>query len=308
MSPSNQLQLNSPLDFSSVSLYSLSISCRDSSLSPKQDSSRIVINVVNTISEAITFLNTPYSSVIPDTSPVGSIVLSISAIDPDSDSSDHLRFSLVNEAEVPFIIESLSGEIRTVQSLLPYSDQVLVLQIKATDNNNPTRIKFEVASITINRTSNSAPDFERDNYFLNVSELAIPSTILSVLFCYDNDSDTVEYSIQSGNINDSFVLTALTGSLAVKSPLNYESTESYSLTISCVDNGSPPLSTTARVLISVDPENEFTPTFTSNVYGPISLSEDALPGVDVTTVTAVDSDADADGLVSYRITEGWSEI
>ena len=304
LSPSNQLLLNSSLDFSSASFFSLSISCSDSSVSPRQDHSSIRMSVLNTISEAITFLNTPYSSVVPDTSPVGSAILFVSATDPDSDSSGHLRFSLLNGAEVPFIIESISGDILTAQSLLAYSGQEILLQIQVQDSSNPARVQFEVASITVNRSSNSAPVFQRDNYFLNVSELADPSTLLSVLLCYDNNSDAVQYSIQSGNSNDSFVLTALTGSLAVKSPLDFESTTSYSLTVSCLDNGSPPLSGTARVLISVHPENEFPPTFSSSLYGPISLSEDALPGVYVTTVTAADFDADADGHVSYRITEG----
>ena len=308
LSPNNQLELNRSLDFISTPLYSLTISCSDSSISPRQDVSSIRINVVNTISGLITFLNTPYSSVVPDTSPLGSTILSVSATDPDSDSNAHLLYSLVNGAEVPFIIESISGDILTAQSLLPYSNQVITLQLKVEDTNNPTRMQFELATVTVNRTSNSAPVFQRDNYFLNVSELAIPSTILSLLLCNDNNSDPVEYSILSGNTNDSFVLAALTGSLAVKSSLDFETTTSYSLTVSCLDNGSPPLSATARVLVSVDPENEFTPTFTDNVYGPISLSEDALPGVYVTTVTAVDLDVDADGDVSYRITEGQCEF
>lgn len=306
MSSSNQLQLASPLQLNTQRLYSLTISCKDNSSSPKLDSSNIKINVVNTILEQIVFLNTPYAVVVADTSPVGYIVLAVSATDPDSNSSDHLRYSLDNLAEVPFLIDSVSGEIQTTESLLPFSLETLTLEIRVVDESMPTRIQFEVAYVTINRTINSPPIFQLDSYFVNISELAPPSTLISTLSCSDNENDTVEYSIESGNFNDSFILAPLSGVLAVKSVLDFESMNMYVLTVSCLDDGIAPQSATARVIISVDPENEFTPVFSLTVYGPIFLNEDVLPGVDVVTVTAVDSDSDEDGEVSYTIIEGWS--
>ena len=304
LSSNNHLQLALPLQFNTLRLYSLTVSCRDNSSSPKLDSSNIKINIVNTILEQIVFLNTPYAIVVADTSPVGHTVLVVSATDPDSNSSDHLRFSLDNLAEVPFLIDSVSGEIQTTKSLLTFSLQTLTLEIRVVDELMPTRIQFEVAYVTINRTINSPPVFQSDSYFLNISELASPSTHLSILSCSDNENDTLEYSIESGNSNDSFILTALSGILAVKNVLDFESLNLYVLTVSCLDNGIPPQSATARVIISVDPENEFTPVFSQTVYGPISLNEDVLPGVEVTTVTAVDPDSDEDGEVSYIIIDG----
>ena len=304
LSSINQLQLASPLQFNTLQLYSLTISCRDNSSSPKLDSSNIKINVVNTILEQIVFLNTPYTAVVADTSPVGITVLTVSATDPDSNSSDHLRFSLDNSAEVPFLIESVTGEIQSTRSLLPFSMQTLTLEIRVVDELVPTRIQFELAYVTINRTINSPPVFQSDSYFLNISELASPFTRLSTLSCSDNENDTVEYSIESGNLNDSFILAVTSGILAVKSALDFESINLYVLTVSCLDNGIPPQSATARIIISVDPENEFTPTFSQTVYGPILLSEDVLPGVEVTTVTAGDPDSDEDGDVSYTLIDG----
>ena len=298
-----KLLVNKPFNLTTNSLYTLTITCRENATDPKRDTSTVVVSVIRS-SEELQFLDTPYSISIADTAPVESTVLSVSALDPESATSDHLQFSIFSLEQVPFVVNSNSGNVLTAKPLLSYSGQSFTFQVQVTDSNMPTRTKFEPVSIFINRTSNLAPAFQRDNFFLNASELSSPSTQLAILNCSDGDNDLIRYTIEDGNENGTFAISEQTGRLVVGRSLDFESRDSYSLTVSCQDNGVPPLSATAAVHISVTAENEFTPLFPSGGYPPVSLNEDVLPGAELLAVKAVDADSGSDGAVSYQIIEG----
>ena len=113
----------------------------------------------------------------------------------------------------------------------------------------------------------------------------------------------VTYSILSGD-GGAFVVNSSTGVISTSASLDYETSPGYIITIQALDAGSPPLATTATVIIIITGVNEHSPQFTpSNAYN-VTAAESLALGHDVITVSASDADAGSQGEVTYAITAG----
>ena len=110
------------------------------------------------------------------------------------------------------------------------------------------------------------------------------------------------YSITNGNAAGKFSIDA-SGVLSLADTLDAETTQSYTLTIQAVDNGSSQLTGTTVAVIKVTDVDEFTPQFIAvgGAYT-ISLAENQALGSLVFTVQAQDQDINT--TITYSITAG----
>ena len=111
------------------------------------------------------------------------------------------------------------------------------------------------------------------------------------------------YSLLSGD-GGAFAVNSSTGEITTDAPLDYETTSEYKITVQATDAGSPPLTTTAIVIIIITGVNEHTPQFTPNNTYHVTAAESLALGHDVITVSASDADAGSQGEVTYAITAG----
>uniref|UniRef100_A0A493TP67 Cadherin domain-containing protein n=1 Tax=Anas platyrhynchos platyrhynchos TaxID=8840 RepID=A0A493TP67_ANAPP len=95
--------------------------------------------------------------------------------------------------------------------------------------------------------------------------------------------------------------TSATGWITVSGPLDRESVEHYFFGVEARDHGSPSLSASASVTITVMDVNDNRPEFTQKEYF-IRLNEDAAVGTSVLSVTAIDRDVNS--AITYQITGG----
>lgn len=114
----------------------------------------------------------------------------------------------------------------------------------------------------------------------------------------------VTYSILSGD-GGAFVVNSSTGVITTSASLDYETLQEYKITVQATDAGSPPLTTTTTVIITINGVNEHTPQFTpNNTYNNVTAAESLALGHDVITVSASDADIGSQGEVTYAITAG----
>lgn len=122
---------------------------------------------------------------------------------------------------------------------------------------------------------------------------------ISVAHVHATDGDRsspnndVFYLISSGG-NDKFQINSTSGVITTVSGLDREQSSGYNLTVLAVDRGSPALTATTTVSITVDNINDFTPEFTPSQIS-VSVLENlgrgrAIPGA---RLAAVDKDEDA---------------
>jgi hypothetical protein len=131
-----------------------------------------------------------------------------------------------------------------------------VFTIKVTDNGtNPPNLSTS-AVITINYV-NSPPTMNPQTF--SIAENSAVGTLVGTIAASDlNTTQTLTYSIVSGNVNSTFSINATTGAIVVTNTaaLNYEATTTYALVIKVQDNGTPALSTQATMTINVTNVNE----------------------------------------------------
>ena len=144
-------------------------------------------------------------------------------------------------------------------------------------------------------TVNQAPMVGDQGF--SVDENVAVGTVVGTVAASDPDAgDTLSYAITAGNVGGAFAIDAGTGQVTVQGALDYESLNSYALTVSVTDGGS--LSDTAAVSIGLADINE-APTVGDQGF---SVDENVAPGTVVGSVGA--SNPDAGNVLSYAITAG----
>ena len=111
-------------------------------------------------------------------------------------------------------------------------------------------------------TSNSRPDFDRDRDDVEVIELSVAENtragqnLGSAISASDADSNSLTYTLE-GPGADSFTIVSSSGQIRTKSPLDYETRQSYSVTVKVDDRQNRNNSVAAKsVTITVDDVQE----------------------------------------------------
>ncbi len=214
-----------------------------------------------------------------------------------SDASDTLAYSITSgNTDGLFAIDASAGMIRLAsgKSLDFESAQshVLTVQVRDTDG------KTDVARITVAVTDvNEAPTIAAQTFRV-AEDLAVNGIAGAVRAADPDASDTLTYSIISGNTDGLFAIDAGTGviTLASGKSLDLESARSHALIVEVRDAGG--LSARARITVEVTDANE-APTIAAQTF---SVAEDLAAGGNIGAVQA--SDRDISDTLTYRIISG----
>lgn len=139
-----------------------------------------------------------------------------------------------------------------------------------------------------------------------VESSAVGTPIVTVV-ATDQDigkNQKITYSITAGNIGDAFRMNEETGEITVaRASIDYENLASYLLTITAVDAGSPPRSTSDIVTIAVADINDNAPQFVNPIDAVYHVSEDTAVGADVVValVEATDEDSGEFQLINFAV-------
>ncbi len=185
----------------------------------------------------------------------GTVVGTVLAGDPDA--GDSLSYSITagNGAGV-FAINPSTGQITVADNTnLNYeatSSYGLTVQVE--DSGTLT----DTATITVNVTDvNEAPSASDDTFSL--AEDAANGTVVGTVSASDPDAgDSLTYSITAGNTGGAFAIDSNTGQISVANTaaLDYETNPSFNLTVQVSDSGTPGLTDTATITISLNDLNE----------------------------------------------------
>jgi hypothetical protein len=108
--------------------------------------------------------------------------------------------------------------------------------------------------------------------------------------------------------SSSFQIHPSSGAVTATENLNFEESPSYTLTVACLDRGTPPMSSTAMLFVTVTDINEFTPRFTNESGYVFAVLESSRVGDVVGTVEAIDEDAGEAGVVSYSFINASADV
>ncbi|KAK7904486.1 hypothetical protein WMY93_017093 [Mugilogobius chulae] len=214
--------------------------------------------------------SSPNAVSVMEDQPVGFVVLYVMARDPDQGDNGRVSYS---------IQDGNSGGMFSL---------------------NPTTVKIRVLD-----ENDHAPVFGRLFYSIEVPENMEPQPLFT-LRATDQDSGPrgdISYRIIAGDPSGDFHLERLSGVLSTSRPLDRERKSGYTLTVSASDQGTPPLSSTVSVEITVLDLNDHSPQFESQSYTS-DISEDLPIGSLVVDVKAIDLDEGVNSQIMYFLSQG----
>lgn len=168
---------------------------------------------------------------------------------------------------------------------------------------NPVEVhNIEIEILDIN---DHAPKFSRNDYYLEISESAVPGARFPIESAQDPDIGTNSIQTYKLSDNDYFALDLKTFNgnsklieIVLKKSLDREQNALHQLVLIAIDGGSPAKSGTAQISIRVMDTNDNTPFFDKSTYK-ASLLENSPAGTLIVKLNATDPDEGSNGEVTY---------
>ncbi|XP_037950631.1 cadherin-87A [Teleopsis dalmanni] len=271
------------------------------------------------------------STVIDEDSPIDTLVLKVQARDGDTGEPRKIVYDLLTNPMDYFLLDEYSGELRTAKPLdretLPDSTGLITLQIRARElvngipSNEPSASTIAPATITIRDVNDSPPTFNKMEYEVELQENTPPGTPLALdMNVTDRDvGSNSKFALRLQNFADVFEVDPkfVTGYSQVNirvanHTLDYENPNQrkfFVLLVAEETDTNPKLTSTATIKITVVDANDNKPTFEQDSYS-TTISEAAVPGQYITTITAKDADSGMFGEagIRYSLTGAGAEL
>ncbi|CDW55607.1 Cadherin domain containing protein [Trichuris trichiura] len=300
------LMLNSRLNKDDPTEYRFVIEATDHGVPALSSKQTVRVKVVPVSLEAPRYERSLYRAKLVENSEPGSVVIQVKATErrKGAGNNSHLVYQLLpgGSGQGHFRIDSKSGLITTAVPIDREENDEITLKVIV--QNDETRQHYDVCVVivTIGDVNDNRPRINRDTcYPLMVPENMKVQTLV-LLHAADPDASfngRVVYSIIEGNVDGKFYINAQSGRLSCD-PLDREKVASYNLTILATDSGTPRLSDTCNLIITVMDENDNKPKFSQPTYT-AEIREDLKPGNTILQVQAKDLDEGRNGRVTYSI-------
>uniref|UniRef100_A0A8B9YZ52 Cadherin domain-containing protein n=1 Tax=Bos mutus grunniens TaxID=30521 RepID=A0A8B9YZ52_BOSMU len=297
-----ELVLEGSLDRETQAAHHLLLTALDGGDPIRQGTVPVRVVVLDVNDHIPKFTQSTYEVSVPENLSSGTRVLTVNATDPDEGINGQVVYSFRNvesKASKIFQLNSLSGD----GSLDFEKYRFYEMEIQAQDGGGlSTTAKMLVTVVDVN---DNAPEITITSSTNSVLENSPPGTVIALLNVQDQDSgENGQVSCFIPN-NLPFKLEKTYGNyykLITNRALDREQVQSYDITLTATDQGSPPLSTETHILLNVADDNDNPPTFTDSSYSAYIL-ENNPRGASFFSVTALDQDSKENAQVTYSLAE-----
>ncbi|KAM9413758.1 protocadherin gamma-A11-like isoform 14-T14 [Salvelinus alpinus] len=302
-----ELVLDKELDREQQQEFKLLLTAVDGGTPQRSGTVVIHVTVLDANENAPVFSQAVYKASLPENSPLDTLVITVSASDIDEGPNGEVLYDfdhVSDENNIVFSLDHKTGELRVIGSL-DYEDESLYeMQISAKDGLGLASSSTLIIEIT--DINDNVPVIYLQSLTHSIPENASPGTEVGIINVQDRDSENnrqVRCSIQQ-NVPFKLVTSIKNYySLVTTGELDRELVSDYNITITATDEGSPPLSSSKSVQLSVADVNDNPPVFEEQSYK-AHVTENNKPGVSVCTVTARDPDWRQNGTVIYSLLPG----
>ncbi|XP_077103429.1 protocadherin gamma-A4-like isoform X43 [Siphateles boraxobius] len=299
-----ELVLNKELDREQQKEVTLILTAVDGGTPPRSGTVAIHVTVLDANDNAPVFSQAVYKVSLPENSPVDTVVVTVSATDADEGQNGEVAYEFGHLSESLleiFSLNSLSGEIK-LTGLIDYEEENLIeLPIQAKDGQGLA--SHGTVIIDVIDVNDNAPRVTLKSLNSPVPENALPGTEVGIINVQDRDSENngqVRCSIQE-NVPFKLVPSIKNYySLVTTGELDRELLSDYNITITATDEGSPPLSSTKNIHLTVADVNDNPPVFEEQNYR-AHVQENNKPGSSICSVSATDPDWRQNGTVVYSL-------
>uniref|UniRef100_A0A669F4Y8 Cadherin domain-containing protein n=1 Tax=Oreochromis niloticus TaxID=8128 RepID=A0A669F4Y8_ORENI len=302
-----ELVLENTLDREKQSVMNLLLTALDGGSPQRSGSVVIRVTVLDANDNAPVFSQAVYKASLPENCPLDTIVIKVSATDADERLNGDVTYDLshVSEDDINvFSIDPKTGEIK-VTAMIDFEERnSFEMRAEAKDGLGLT--SYAKVLIDVTDVNDNAPGIYVKSLTNPTAENVPTGTEVGIINVQDRDSGNngqVRCSIQQGVPFKLVPSIKNYYSLVTTGQLDRELVSDYNITITATDEGSPPLSSSKSVQLSVADINDNSPVFDEQSYSAY-VSENNKPGSTLCSVSARDPDWRQNGTVVYSLLAG----
>ncbi|XP_044062086.1 protocadherin gamma-A11-like [Siniperca chuatsi] len=302
-----ELVLDKELDREKQQNINLLLTALDGGSPQRSGTVVIHVTVLDANDNVPVFSQAVYKASLPENSPLDTVVVTVSATDADEGVNGEVTYEFGHVSEdvkKVFSIDRKNGKIKVKGAIDFETVATYDLRIKAKDGlglSSYTKVTVDVTDVNDN-----IPVIYVKSLANPIPENVSPGTEVSIINVQDADSDNnqqVRCSIQQGAPFKLVPSIKNYYSLVTTGQLDRELVSDYNITITATDEGSPPLSSSKTVQLSVADINDNPPVFEEQSYSAY-VAENNKPGSTLSSVTARDPDWRQNGTVIYSLLAG----
>ncbi|KAL3973025.1 adipocyte plasma membrane-associated protein [Sarotherodon galilaeus] len=302
-----ELVLENTLDREKQSVMNLLLTALDGGSPQRSGSVVIRVTVLDANDNAPVFSQAVYKASLPENCPLDTIVIKVSATDADERLNGDVTYDLshVSEDDINvFSIDPKTGEIK-VTAVIDFEERnSFEMRAEAKDGLGLT--SYAKVLIDVTDVNDNAPRIYVKSLTNPTAENVPTGTEAGIINVQDRDSGNngqVRCSIQQGVPFKLVPSIKNYYSLVTTGQLDRELVSDYNITITATDEGSPTLSSSKSVQLSVADINDNSPVFDEQSYSAY-VSENNKPGSTLCSVSARDPDWRQNGTVVYSLLAG----
>uniref|UniRef100_A0A3P8PL22 Cadherin domain-containing protein n=1 Tax=Astatotilapia calliptera TaxID=8154 RepID=A0A3P8PL22_ASTCA len=302
-----ELVLEKELDREKQQEMNLILTALDGGSPQRSGTLMIHVTVLDANDNAPVFSQAVYKASLPENSPLDTVVITVSASDADEGVNGDVTYDFVHlteEVKKIFSIDRKVGDIRVIGAVDYETTTSFEIRVKAKDGLGLS--SYAKVIIAVTDVNDNAPVVNLNSLTNPIPENTPPDTEVGIINVQDRDSGNnrqVRCSIQQGVPFKLVPSIKNYYSLVTTGQLDRELVSNYNITITATDEGSPPLSSSKSVQLSVADINDNPPVFEEQSYSAY-VSENNKPGSTLCSVSARDPDWRQNGTVVYSLLAG----
>uniref|UniRef100_A0A8B9VR59 Protocadherin gamma-C3 n=1 Tax=Anas zonorhyncha TaxID=75864 RepID=A0A8B9VR59_9AVES len=328
------------LDHEKAAAYNITVTATDSGIPPLSSQKVIHVEISDINDNPPRFEEPVYSVYVPENNPLGVLLCTIKATDPDVAENAYVSYSLL-DGEIEGLpvtsyvsIKSDSGNMYAVKSFdyetlrefqvvvqaqdagIPSLSSTVSVHIYVVDeNDHAPQILSRLSSrerifVQISDVNDNPPEFTQDVYTISVNENNNPMLRIGNVNATDADAgknSRVSYAlVREDKEQPDVSINSENGDVYILRPLDYEEVRAIEVTVRAADGGSPALSAEALLRVLVRDENDNAPVVLHPPPDGSAAAGELVPrwaqaGYLVAKVVAVDADAGQNAWLSYEL-------
>ena len=298
------------LDRERQDLHTVIITCNDFGTPVLSSSASFYVRVTDENDNDPQFTRPLYIEDIYENNEKDDTVLSVYARDDDLGNNSRIEYSLDNSIRDYFAIERSSGMIKARVKFDREAQSNWTFFVYAVDHGTPRLTGTATVNVRIQDVNDNSPVFSNTTFHFSVRENLVSGTIVDSLTASDKDAGkNAEFDFAISDYPGDmlpFALYPRDGVITTTMKLDRENKSSYEFSVIAIDRGSPRLTGTAKVVVTVADDNDIKPRigFPRVDNDTVTITHLRQTGAYITQVEAYDGDIGVNGKLAYIIEEG----
>ena len=304
-SDSGEVFVKGEIDYESFALYHLTVIASDRGENSLPAYAKVEIHVEDLNDHAplidVNTLTPTGNAQISEGSPIGMFVAHVSVTDPDG---GEIRCEMDSDI---FALQDLYNSEYKVVTKVVFDRELRSeyhVNLVCHDRGQPPLTSTKHIAVTVTDKNDHSPVFTQEVYrHTMVENNGIGQSIVSLSTTDKDLGRNAATVFEVRGATGQVVVDRITGVVTANQVFDYENTKKYEFTVVAVDQGDPPRTSTAALIIDITDENDNKPVFSNASYNykvPENTSV-VLANVKIGQVLATDADSPPFNVIVYTL-------